>query len=113
MHAQTHAIEQDQEVLAPVNHFSHSEHLVTPSAQAGLRAPNNDTLYFRGWFDLSEEPIVLHTPDTQGRYYMLAVTNFFAEVQAFKSPHHGHARAVSTRSSGLVGMAHCPKSSRR
>ncbi|MDE0887781.1 MAG: DUF1254 domain-containing protein [Myxococcota bacterium] len=81
MHAQTHAIEQDQQVLAPVNHFSRSEQLVTPSTQAGLRAPNNDTLYFRGWFDLSEGPVVLHTPDTHGRYYMMAVTNFFAEVQ--------------------------------
>lgn len=41
-----------------------------------LRQMRNDTLYFGGWFDLSREPLIVHAPDTAGRYYTLAATDF-------------------------------------
>jgi hypothetical protein len=80
MHNETHRVGPKQQVLAPLNHFSRMEYLVTPTSSGSLRAPNNDTLYLSGWFDLSREPVIVHAPDTAGRYYTLAVTDFFNEV---------------------------------
>jgi len=80
MHNETHRVAPQQQVLAPLNYFNRMEYLVTPTSSGGLRAPNNDTLYLSGWFDLSQEPVIVRTPDTGGRYYTLAVTDFFNEV---------------------------------
>ena len=77
---ETHRVAPDQPRLAPVNFFHRSEFLVTPATAGNLRAPNNDTLYLSGWFDLAQEPVIVHVPDTQGRYYTLGVTDFFNEV---------------------------------
>lgn len=70
-----------QAVLAPLNQFYRFGDLVTPQTAGTLRAPNSDTLYLSGWFDLREEPIVIRAPDTGGRYYTLAITDFYSEVQ--------------------------------
>lgn len=80
MHNETHRIAATQPVAAAVNHFHRNENLITPSTAGELRAPNNDTLYFSGWFDLAAEPVIVQVPDTAGRYYTLAVTDFFNEV---------------------------------
>ncbi|MBU3599379.1 DUF1254 domain-containing protein [Polynucleobacter sp. 30F-ANTBAC] len=80
MHNETHKTSANQPVAAPINHFFINENLITPTTAGELRAPNNDTLYFSGWFDLSKEPIVITAPDTRDRYYTLAVTDFFNEV---------------------------------
>ncbi len=80
MHNETHRTGLQQQVHAPLNHFYRYDFLVTPTTAGNLRAPNNDTLYFGGWFDLAQEPIIVHTPDTKGRYYTLAITDFFNEV---------------------------------
>lgn len=46
--------------------------------------PNADTLYSFGWLDLSQQPIVLHVPDTNGRFYSFelidAWTNAFSVI---------------------------------
>ncbi|MGC2310847.1 MAG: DUF1254 domain-containing protein [Candidatus Babeliaceae bacterium] len=46
--------------------------------------PNVDTLYSFAWLDLSQEPLILSVPDTQGRYYLMelmdAWTNVFASL---------------------------------
>lgn len=46
--------------------------------------PNLDTLYVTTWLDLSAEPIVMHVPDTGGKYYVTEFlddwTNVFASV---------------------------------
>ncbi len=81
MHNETHIVGEEQLVFAPVNRFYRFPHLVTPETQGNFRAPNNDTLYFTAWFDISEQPIVIHTPDTTGRYFTIAVTNQYAEVE--------------------------------
>ncbi len=81
MHDETHRIAPDQRVYAPVNRMFSYGSLVTPTTQGNLRLPNHDTLYFSGWYDVSKEPVILHVPDTAGRYYTIAVTNFYSEVQ--------------------------------
>ncbi len=80
MHNETHLVSTDQQVFAPVNRFYRFPGLVTPDNSGNLRAPNNDTLYFSGWYDVSEQPVIIHVPDTGGRYYTIAVTNQYAEV---------------------------------
>lgn len=77
---ETHRLSDDQIVYAPVNRFYYYPDIVTPETAGNLRAPNADTLYFSGWYDISKEPLIIHTPDTQGRYYTIAVTDAYSEV---------------------------------
>lgn len=66
---------------APINQFYRFRERVTPTTAGTLRAPNSDTLYLSGWFDLRDEPVIIRAPDTAGRYYTLAITDFYSEVQ--------------------------------
>jgi len=65
---------------APVNTFGHAKALLGPDVE--FVAPNNDTLYSVLMGDVTREPLVLHLPDTSGRYYVMqfvdAWTNNFA-----------------------------------
>ena len=67
--------------VAPVNQFVHVRAFPDASFKDVVRA-NVDTLYSSAWLDLSQEPIVLSVPDTNGRYYLMpmidAWTNIFA-----------------------------------
>lgn len=66
-----------------LNEFRHGRELAGPQSRA-VTAPNNDTIYSSAWLDLAPEPLVLHVPDTAGRYYhvqfMDFYTNNFADV---------------------------------
>ena len=67
---------------APFNSFSHASKLAGP--QDTFVSINNDTIYSIAQVDLSGGPVLLHVPDTAGRYYVLqfvdAWTNNFAYV---------------------------------
>ena len=80
MHNETHRLPVEQQVLAPVNRFYRFPDIVGPHNAGNFRAPNNDTLYYTAWYDVGEEPLIIHTPDTAGRYYTIAVTNQYSEV---------------------------------
>ena len=80
MHNETHRVADGQQVLAAVNRMYRFPHLITPETAGNFRAPNSDTLYFTAWYDISREPLIIHTPDTGGRYYTIAVTNQYSEV---------------------------------
>lgn len=71
--------------LTPGTHrlydWHHARKLCGPDDR-WVTTPNADTLYSSLWLDLSEGPVTLSVPDTQGRYYSLAfldmATNNFA-----------------------------------
>ncbi|MDB5354993.1 MAG: hypothetical protein JWN24_1446 [Phycisphaerales bacterium] len=63
---------------APVNQLSS-----LPLAPIGSpNEPNADTLYSAGWLDLSNQPVVLHVPNTNGRYYTFELTDAWTNVFA-------------------------------
>jgi hypothetical protein len=68
---------------APINQFARLKTLATPAARL-IPRPNADTLYTLAWLDLSREPIMLHVPETAGRYYLIplydAYSNEFASI---------------------------------
>jgi hypothetical protein len=67
---------------APYNQFGYARELLGPETE--FVSPNNDTLYVLAACDVRIGPLVLHVPDTRGRYYVLqfvdAWTNNFAYV---------------------------------
>src|SRR6478609_2560733 len=67
---------------APFNTFAHAPNLAGPADD--FVTINNDTVYAMAQVDLSGGPLMLHVPDTGGRYYVLqfvdAWTNNFAYV---------------------------------
>ena len=71
--------------VAQINRFYNERAFTTPSFNQVVR-PNVDTLYSAAWLDLSQGPMILHVPNTNNRYYVLAMldpwTNVFASVGA-------------------------------
>lgn len=59
-----------------VNLFSHSRRLLNASDRRVV-TPNNDTLYTNAWLDLSDGPVLIKTPDTGERYYVLGLLDFY------------------------------------
>jgi hypothetical protein len=80
MHNETNRVSAEQNTYAPINRFFRFPNLVEPETSGNFRAPNNDTLYYTAWFDISEQPLIIHTPDTNGRYFTIAITNQYAEA---------------------------------
>lgn len=61
----------------PVNTLYAEPSLSSASASTGslLGTGTDDVLYVAGWLELKEGPRVLHTPDTDGRYYSVQFTD--------------------------------------
>ena len=66
----TKPVDPENVPYAPLNHFWHSNKLITPEYQNG-GTPNNDTLYSEAWVDISKEPVILSVPDMGTRYYAI------------------------------------------
>jgi DNA sulfur modification protein DndE len=71
------------EFSAPLNQFAHVPEYPDPDFKAVV-SPNADTLYSSTFLDLSKEPIVLHVPDVEGRYYLMPMLDAWTNV--FASP---------------------------
>jgi hypothetical protein len=114
---QTAVPDNSKQGQAPINQFDYQRALSTPSDRLVIR-PNADTLYTTAWLDLGSEPIVLHVPDTAGRYYLIpmldAYSNQFAAVGSRTTgTREGNYAIVGPRWRGSVpesvnGVIHAP-----
>jgi len=68
---------------APVNQFGNKKAFPDATFTTVVR-PNADTLYSAAWVDTGKEPVVMSLPDTQGRYYLMPMLNYWTD--AFASP---------------------------
>lgn len=61
--------------------MNHRDHLATPADRAVV-APNNDTLYSSGWFDLRFGDLVIDVPpmDHPGRYWNVMILDAYTHV---------------------------------
>ena len=64
-----------------VNEFNHIRKLTTPK-DTWVVSPNNDTLYSRAWLDLSAEPMILHIPAIEDRFYAFPIGDFYHDTVA-------------------------------
>jgi hypothetical protein len=67
----------------PMNAFVNASAYPSADFKTVVR-PNFDTLYSIAWLDLTEGPMVVSVPDTQGRYYLLPMLDMWTDV--FSSP---------------------------
>ena len=65
----------------PIDTFRHDGTLPDASS-TDVANPNADFLYSRAWLDLSDGPVILTTPDTRGRYYLIAMLGAWTNVVA-------------------------------
>ena len=68
---------------SPMNQFGHKRTFPDASFTEAPR-PNADTLYSSLWFDVTKEPLVIHIPDSGGRYYLLQMVDMWGDT--FASP---------------------------
>lgn len=80
----------------PLNQFAHRRQLLDHTYKLVV-SPNNDTLYSSAWLDLSSEPIVLHVPDSKGRYVSFQLMDFYTNNFA-------HVRADTVGKEGKAGI---------
>jgi hypothetical protein len=67
--------------FGPPNEFHHFRAFPTADFRNVVR-PNFDTLYSSAFLDLTAGPVILHTPDTDDRYYMLPLIDMWTDVFA-------------------------------
>ena len=89
MHAQ--AIDVNDPDYTGFNAFDYDENLAAPGYR-DFKTPNVDTLYFNAWLDLTNGPVLIDVPATDGRFYTLN----FVDV-------YGNATNISTRTKGSAG----------
>jgi hypothetical protein len=61
--------------------FRH-ESTLPDASSTNVTNPNADFLYSQAWLDLSQGPVILSTPDTHGRYYLVAMLGAWTNVVA-------------------------------
>ena len=67
--------------FGPMNTFTHMRAFPPPEFKAVPWA-NLDTLYSLAWLDLTEGPLIISTPDTGDRYYLLPIQDMWTDVFA-------------------------------
>jgi len=77
----TNVAQPDANGRAPINRFGHMQAFPDAGFTDVVR-PNADTLYSMLWFDLSKEPLLVHVPESGGRYYLLQMMDMWSDVFA-------------------------------
>jgi hypothetical protein len=67
--------------LGPPNEFHHFEAFPTAEFRTVVR-PNFDTLYSSAFLDLTTGPLIVHSDDTDDRYFMLPMLDMWTDVFA-------------------------------
>ena len=76
---ETNVAAPDENGRAPLNQFGSL--FAYPTAKfKTVVAPNVNTLYTAGWFDVSKEPMIIHVPDTKDRYYVMEILDAWTNV---------------------------------
>ena len=77
-------VEAGKEMLkGPMNTFSNAPAYPPGDLKLVVRI-NFDTLYSFAWLDLTKEPVIVSSPDTSGRYFLLPMLDMWTDV--FASP---------------------------
>jgi hypothetical protein len=63
----------------PINQFCSQRQLIDP-ANHTVVAPNYDTLYSVAWLDLTEQPVVIHVPDSGDRLNVVPLMSPYQEI---------------------------------
>lgn len=89
------------------NSFSHIK--AFPAADfREVVSPNFDTLYSSAWLDLSQGPLVVHVPDTAGRYYLLPMLDMWTDVFAVPGKRTSGTKQASFLISAPGWSGHVP-----
>lgn len=81
---------------APINQFGNMA-AFPPASDHSVVRMNLDTKYSWAWLDLSDGPVVLSVPNTDGRYYLMPLVDAWTNV--FASP---GARTTGTKAGNFV-----------
>lgn len=67
--------------FGPMNNWNHMRAFPPGDFKEVVR-PNFDTLYSTVWLDLTNEPVIISTPEGGGRYYLLPILDMWTDVVA-------------------------------
>jgi len=73
---------------APINQFANATALPDAS-YTDVQLPNVNTLYSLAWLDLTREPVILHIPDMESRFFLFEVLDAWTNV----NPHSPGTRS--------------------
>ena len=95
-------------LVRSIDRFAVMTHYPDASFRAVART-GLDTLFAVAWADLEKEPLVLSVPDTNGRYYVIALFDMWSNVfTSFGKRNTGTgAGKFSDRWSWLAGETSC------
>ncbi len=67
---------------APLNSISHTHRYPTAKDRIIVRM-NTDTFYSSGWFQLEDEPFIVHVPKIDDRYFSLQLNDVWTNAFAY------------------------------